>query len=281
MASNVFDLLIKVIETVSHLAPINGIGSDKARKYKSLKDYVDFLEYLIDNDKNNFCLLPQVCMRLHKSKEYNKLRVKQLTLNCTYDFHNIVRENVQSASEIEFCDTMEYQMEIENNDSIPETYTLYRGNTYSDGTSPEIWERLGNREYGEIPLDEREKYVNKYKWPLPQSDIPRSGSFPLAFKFVYHEKNHADAKDVIIFYPIQFAEKIEKVRFNISIKHPTEVMEKADLYQIKRLAGGFDRMPLRKCKSEKNHVVFEIEPKCDICEAYYIEVHWKLSLCGQ
>lgn len=255
-------------------------------KYIKTKNFISFLEYLYDNPDHNFNLLPKRILMIHKHNDYNKFSANTLDVNYEYDFSKIDFDEIEPDSHVLIKDTIEYNM-ISENRSIPEKFVDARGNMYSIDPSVELYQKHGvQKTYERVPIPYygQEIYTNvttqRYSWKLLQSNISNGNSFPLSFKYIYQEKIRASSSDTIILYPIQYANRIKKLTISIKFKSDNVLITKADFYQINKHNRKFDRTAIKEYSMEtisNNQVSFNVEPKCNLYEAYYIELHWELK----
>lgn len=253
------------------------------------ENFIDFIGYLFDNPEHRFNLLPKVCLMLYRTDDYNKLNIKVFDVSFEYDFEKINRHGLCPNSIIEYKDTMEYSMSVKN-ESIPEEYILYHGNTSAKKSSnyrpsAKISQKHGcMTNYIGVPKPEEKENTSfatrRYSWKIEKENITQADSFPLAFKIVYDETAKADASDTLVFYPIQYAKSIEQLRFHVKFNHSDAILVSANCYQIKNTSKGFRQVPIECYSAEdinKNVVSFSVKPECSLCEVFYITVKWKLS----
>jgi len=250
------------------------------KKYKERLEFAEFTEFLTDNPKHNFNLLPKICLALHKNKDTNNLHVRELSVKYTSDFSDIDTSKLTKDEFITYSDTIAYELQAENK-NLPKKYVFYRGNMYSRG-NPKIEQRSGDREgYEGVPHPEHrnatrvDSSVVCYEWFL-QPYNTKYASFPISFKFQYEEKTRPSVYENIIIYPRQFAKRVDRINFEMEFTgiEGNEVIKQAELFQIFKGNNGFEYTTVQDLKFSENKVKTKIEIPIDAkeYEAYHIKI---------
>lgn len=250
-------------------------------KYIDRRDFLDFIEHLFQNNTHNFNLLPKICLALDKSKEINQLHVREMTVKYTYDMSKIDFSILSPETFVGYTDTIEYTLNVENK-KLPTEFICYRGNMYADDYI-DIKQKHGSQvEYEKVPVprytDETKtsSIVQRYCWQLKNEYITRSRLLPISIKIKYHEKARANSNDTIILYPKQYAQKIEKINFEINFNCEKNIIERIELFKIWKDNKILKNTPITGINMLNNKATISLHPDSTKYEAYYFRVYWKL-----
>lgn len=252
------------------------------RRYVERCNFIKFIEYLFDNSTHNFNLLPKICLALDKYKEKNNLKVRELAVKYTYDMSKINLSSISKNSVIKYTDIIEYSF-LFKNENIPNEFVCYLGNMYTDNDMPEISQKHGIQEIYEAvppPRYTDETYVSsiiqRYCWQLKKENITNSKQFPLSFKLKCQETTRENSSDTIIFYPKQYAKKIEKIKFDILFVCDKQILNKVQLFKVWKDGKEFKHTPISETSPINNTFSVAIESDSSKYEAYYFRVYWKI-----
>ncbi len=250
--------------------------------YTERKVFIDFISYLFSNNVQSSNVLPKVCLKLDKTKEYNELEVNRFVVKYKYDFSKISYQNLSQDSRIEYFDTIEYDI-VAKNKNIPKEFAFHLGNEYAVDEKITIMQKHGGQTNYELvppPRFENENYVNaavqKYSWQIKRENITTSSTFPISFLFKYYESSRANSSDIIELYPKQYAKSIDTLTFEININCNKNVLADVKVYKVWRDKKTFKHTTISGVQISGNNAKIDIEPDCDKYEAYYLKVYWKL-----
>lgn len=251
-------------------------------RYIERCNFIKFIEYLFDNPTHNFNLLPKICLELDKYKEVNNLKVISLTVRYTYDMSELDFSSITKNSEINYTDVIEYDFTAEN-EKIPSEFVCYLGNMYAENCTSEISQKHGiQNEYELVPPPRYtdEIYVNsaiqKYSWQFKKENITKGNQFPFSFKLKCQEKTKENSSDTIIFYPKQYAKRLEKVKFDISFVSDKKILNKVQLFKVWKDGKDFKHTPISESLPVDNNFSVTIQPDSVKYEAYYFRIYWRI-----
>lgn len=242
----------------------------------SKEKYIRFVDFLFDNEKHNFNLLPKMRMYLNKEKICNKINVKLVEI--TYDIKH--KQSTQS-SLLGDVDIL-YKIEIENK-SIPNTYYFITGNDYSN-KAPEIYYKYGSMtKYSRISPEEKncalyyKNVVRKFNFYLDENYITNANSFNIEIKVHYENSFEFEHNylDTIICLPKIFGDSVEKMKYIINLHgFPSKNDFYFFTYSIcgNKLKYNINDIPNRCDKMNESFIV-EFNPKSTRDEkAYYFRI---------
>lgn len=250
-------------------------------RYKERVEFIEFIEYLFDNNTHKFTLLPKICLALDKERENSSLDVREMNVKYTYDMSevNLVPGDVNK--KIEYLDKIEYTLNVVRK-KLPKEFCCYLGNMYSIDTNAKISQKHGTQtEYEVVPTpryrDETytDSIVQRYSWELRKENITNESTIPISFLLEYKEKARAQSNDTIIIYPRQYAKEIEKIKFEIKFLGNAIALKKVELYKIHKDGKKFKQTPISVAPIKESTVEFEIKPESKKYEAYYFRVFWE------
>lgn len=255
---------------------------------KERKEFIDFVECLVGNERyGGFTLLPKICLAFDQSGEKRTLCAKELSINCTFDMSNVQLAGLKEDSEIAYDDTVEYIFKMENK-NVPEEFACYLGNMYADRNFVELSQKHGTQEQYECvpPLpysvdDAQENLaIRRYSWKLNRECITHGTELPISFRIKQGSAGKAKSESRIIFYPKQYAKRIDKVEVNIRFICNCAALKKLELFKVGRDARGYKHVPfaqinVKSGESEINGI--KIYPDAAKNEVYYLKVYWDLT----
>lgn len=261
---------------------------------KERKDFIDFVECLVGNAHyGGFSLLPKICLAFDKSGEKRTLCAKEMSINCTFDMSKVPRVGLKEDSEIAYDDTVEYIFKMENK-NVPEEFACYLGNMYADRNSVELSQKHGAQEqYERVPPlpysadDAQENLaIRRYSWKLNKECITYSAELPISFQIKHASVGKAKSESRIIFYPKQYARRIDEVIVNIRFICDCAALRKVELFKVGKDDWGYKHIHIaqREAKREENEIKgIKIYPDVTKNEVYYLKVHWDLTsgICTQ
>lgn len=247
--------------------------------YRNRCNFINFVEYLFEQ---NFNLLPKICLALDKSKETNNLHVRELQIKYTYNMQKIDLESLNKDTPIEYTDTIEYKLQVENV-NLPKEYVFYSGNMYAKNSDLELEQKHGVQAcYDKVPNPRymaetrSDSLVQRYCWQLKEENITRRGAPTIEFRLNCIEKTRANSRDTIIIYPQQLAKRVEKIVLNIDFMCNKNILKKIELYKIRMDGKGFKNIPISTLAIKNNAASVEIQVDSAKYEAYYAKVYWEL-----
>lgn len=249
------------------------------------KSFLKFIAFLYDNPHNRFNILPKICIATNQSKANRSLHIRSMEIEYEFDFSSLTDKMLSANSTINYQSTISYRLKCESQ-NLPESYTIFRGNMNSMG-SPVLFQKHGSQEsYREIScstvedLWQSSSSVNEYTWDL-LSKSPSPGLFPINFKFLYNQEAMAASDDYIIFYPSQFASKVDAASITLSFLSDHTVLQNAELFRIAIHTTPMPNTPfhssIEKKRATNNQITFHISPKSTTTEAFYIKLHFDAS----
>lgn len=250
--------------------------------YIERKTFIEFIEYLFSNNIQSSNVLPKVCLKLDKTKEYNNLEINKFVVKYTYDFSKIDCGDLSPNSRIEYIDSIEYKITAKNK-HIPQEFAFHLGNESAVDEKVKIMQKHGSQaNYEEVPPPryENDEYISasaqKYCWQIKQEHITNSNIFPIQFLIEYNENSKANSSDVIELYPKQYAKSINELIFQVDICCSKNVLADVKVFKVWKDKKTFKHTPISGVKKSNNTASITIEPNCDKYEAYYLKVYWKL-----
>lgn len=200
-----------------------------------------------------------------------------MIIKYTYDMSKINTEGLSENDSVKYLDTIEYILQAENK-NLPKEFVCYRGNMYADDLT-EVEQKHGSQlTYETVPLprntdETRSKsLVQRYCWQLKNEYITNSLLFPIFLRFKYIEKTRANSNDTLLFYPRQYASKIEIVDFDINFISNKNVLKKVELFKVWKDGDKFKHTPISGVNLSDNKASIQIQPDTTKYEAYYFRV---------
>lgn len=250
-------------------------------RYKERCNLINYVEYLLFSTSRGFNLLPQICLALDKTKEYNPLIVRDMKIEYICDLSDVDTAKVKADTLIDYRDIVEYTLTAENND-LPKEFVCYSVNAYAKDMVLLEQKHGIQTDYKRVPPSQpNEKIsesatVQRHCWQLNRSCIADGTTVPISFRRTYTEKLPANSKSTTILYPIQYAKKIENISFQIRYKSHKTVLNQVNAYKIWKDGETFKQTPVPDVRIRGNKATIDIKPECTKYEAYYLEIWHKL-----
>lgn len=248
-------------------------------KHYKVLDYVKFIEYLMNNEKHNFVLLPKIKMYIHNYKISNYIKIKNL--NIEYDITYNKPSEEENEDLILGDMLIKYDIFIENK-NIPNDFNFVSGNDYSN-FSPNVKYRYGSRNDYQ-PMSENHELVapywrgslKHYSFGFERRFIPQEGDLKVEIivscdkAFIFR----TIPRDTIICLPEIFSKSIERIDYKINLKDFDDKKFYCDAYQIYSEKRKYTTRQLG-CEKEPNNqsfssVLFPNKIKSE--KAYYFRV---------
>lgn len=249
---------------------------------KKKKDFVDFVEHLFNNTVYKFTLLPKICLAFDKSKERCTLSAKSLQIKYTCDMSKVHLSGLDKDTEITYEDIVEYSFVVENKD-IPEEFVCYLGNMYANDPV-EISQRHGcQSEYELVPVlhnpDEERvaSTVRRYSWQIKKKCITHDLEFPISFRMKYEGHGKAKAWSTFVFYPKQYAKRIDQVNFVVDFLCVKKVLQKVELIKVCKVDNEYKHIPIPGVILSGNTAQIALNPNATKYEVYYLKIYWDVS----
>lgn len=262
------------------LAAILTTGLYFVRKEKQQREFRNFTSYLFNNA---FDILPKICIALDSSGRTNKLNVSELDITYTYDLRGYEKRQLAATDQIEFPCTMEYVLKAENK-KIPAQFYHYRGNMNAVGEMT-LEQRHGSQaEYTAVspkdkPVESLQKNsaVQEFCWLLRKENNDGLNPYVIRFRCGYMQTSTASYHDSIIFYPLQYAEKIGTVNYTFRFLGKPHMIRRVQLYKIFSDGGNISFTPVTELTPQGNSCELRIGPDCVKCEAYQIRLEYSAA----
>ena len=248
-------------------------------KHRKLLRYVKFIEYLMNNDKHNFVLLPKIKMYIHRNKIINKMKIKKLDVTYNITRHSI---NPDQNDDLLLGDmVIKYEMLIENK-CIPNEFNFVSGNDYSN-LSPELRYRYGSRPDFQDMGDNCELVapywrgsLKRYSFRLERQFLSQEGDLIIEIEVSCKKAFVFDTipRDTIICLPEVFSNNIDSINYYINLIDFEGINFYCDAYQINAEKGEFTTQKIG-CKKQKGKNSFEsyfYPNKLKGEKAYYLRV---------
>lgn len=242
----------------------------------SKEKYIRFVDFLFDNEKHNFNLLPKMRMYLNKEKIYNRVKVK--SVDVTYNITHTESEKSNSMGNAEIL----YTIAIENK-SIPKEYYFITGNDYSDEV-PQIFYKYGIMdEYSTVSPEERNcafyyrNVVRKVNFNLDKKLIPQKDTLEIKIKVCYKNSFEFEHNylDTIICLPRIFGDYVKQMRYTINLyKFQNDIAFHFFTYSIlgNKLKYSISVIP-NTCTKDNESYSVEFYPESTLDEkAYYFRI---------
>lgn len=181
--------------------------------------YIRFVEFLFENKKHNFNLLPKMRMYLRKEKMCNKLDV--YSLEVTYN----VKHKKSSESSLLGDAEIIYNLRAYNK-SLPDSYKLIIGNDYSN-KMPHFFYKYGDiKDYMKCSPEEKncslyyKNVVRELSFKLDKSHITQSKFLDISFKLYYENSFEFEHNnfDTIICLPKIYGDSINCMKYVINLE---------------------------------------------------------------
>jgi len=189
--------------------------------YLKKTDYLEFIEYLFNNDIHSFTLLPKLSLYLDQNGKTNKFHVKKLSVHYKVDAKPYKDGDNPYLGDM----VAVFEYEIDKKKEIPQYYCICIGNDYA--TTPPIVElKYGiQTEYRPQEADElpRDVYIRSRVrcWHIKLEDNFITGKDILNLSLRISYKRGFDfalgTPDIIIFPPKAHAEHIDEAEYNIEL----------------------------------------------------------------
>lgn len=201
--------------------PLTAIGFTWLR-YRRLREYILFIEFLNDNPSHIFRTLPLLRMYIHKHKRINNVYIPRA--NVYYDIRPCKDERYDKDNNLLGDCSIEYEFCVHNN-RLPKNFYFMVANDYSNNNS-KIECRIGTQG-NQCVIDSKSMDVhpnwggrmNLVSISLDNSLIPQSKEFTIYIRvetkkmFVFRK----DSRDTIICLPLQYGRTIDQVNFRIDV----------------------------------------------------------------
>ncbi len=180
--------------------------------------YIRFVEFLFENTKHNFILLPKMRMYLRKEKMRNKLKI------CSMEVKYNVKHKESTESSLLGDAEIIYNLKVYNK-SIPKSYKLIIGNDYSD-KMPQFYYKYGDIEdYLKGSPEEKncapyyKNVVRELGFTLEKNHITQSEWLEISFKLFYENSFEFEHNyfDTIICLPKIYGDSIEYMKYDINL----------------------------------------------------------------
>jgi hypothetical protein len=248
------------------------------------REFIAFIQYLLDNPDQPFNLLPKICLLVDKENRLNNLHIRDMSINCTCDMNNVDILKTPESEDIEYISTVEYNFEAEYK-SLPSSIVWCSGHMRAD-SNPVVKYIYGNMkepETIEYPKDGDKKRIHMdaclHEFPLDHDYIPENKPLSISLILEHRAKSKTASSNNVIFYPYQFASKIEKVNFNVKFRYTGNVMMEIESYEIKKEERGFKQNLIKLIPSDgiiDNKVSIPKHIGDTKHKAYYVNYTWKL-----
>lgn len=242
----------------------------------SKERYIKFVDFLFDNEKHNFNLLPKMRMYLNNKKKFNKLDIRQVKVR-----YEIKHKQSTESSLLGDVDIL-YKIEIKNK-AIPNTYFFITGNDYSNKV-PRILYKYGTMDsYSEISPEEKscaiyyKNVVRDICFNIDKKYITQSGNLKIELKVCYENSFEFEHNymDTIICLPKIFGDNVENMKYDICLQgFPNDIDFYFFTYIIcaNKLKFGINNIP-NVCNEKNKHFSVEFSPKSTRKEqAYYFRI---------
>lgn len=190
------------------------------KKYILLKEYVDFVEFLMNNNEHKFVLLPKIRMYLHSEKINNKVDIRDLKI-----MYNIKPSDRQEIGKLYGDAEIIYDFTIKNN-HLPQNYDFIYSNDYSNNEINLGYKFNEHEEYTHAESNS-EKIAPYWKgrmrhdiFYLDRTKIPLSNIFHMYVKvncsrlFEFEELG----RDTIVSLPKVFSDHIDNITYIINLE---------------------------------------------------------------
>lgn len=190
------------------------------KQKNDLTDYVNFIEFLMHNNRHCFVILPKIRMYIHSKRLTNDVKVKLLRI--TYDI-------TKNAEHEELGDMIiNYDLDIANNNNIPNQFHFVYGTDYSKCT-PIVKYNYGNdsvEPYYTATKENEEKvapywlgFLRHYKLGIDHNKISQSDTLKLRIGLECKEAfDFSIKRDTIICLPDMFSKDVEKIEYQINLR---------------------------------------------------------------
>ena len=184
--------------------------------------YLQFIEYLFNNENNPFILMPRISLYMRQKKIQNKIHVEKMEVIYNID----AEEYRESKNPLKADVTQVFRLTIRNK-SLPKAYNLCIGNAEVK-TPPNIRIKYGmQKRYNKINEMKNNRdefdtaFVRYYRWNLNPAYIPNQNTLPLILKLRYKGSFDFSKKDphIVIFYPKAYANRIDNVKYTFNFKN--------------------------------------------------------------
>lgn len=190
------------------------------KKYILLKEYVDFIEFLMNNNVHKFVILPKIRMYLHSEKINNKIYIQDLTIT-----YNINPSDKQVEGKLFGDAEILYEFAIINN-NLPQNYNFIYSNDYSNNNI-NLGYKFNKNESYTLAESKTEQIAPYWKgrmrhdtFALDRSKIPQSNIFNMYVKvdcsrlFEFEELG----RDTIVSLPKVFSDNIDSIKYIINLE---------------------------------------------------------------
>ncbi len=250
-------------------------------KLKERLSFIEFIEHLFNNTTHNFTLLPKICLALDKSKEKSNLCARDLLIKYTCDMSNVKLNGLKEDSVISYDDIVEYSFTVENK-KIPEEFVCYLGNMYADDPV-EISQKHGSQETFEIVPPPRytdetrvASVVQRYSWQIKKDCVTHGKELPITFRMKYDGSGKPKEWCTFIFYPKQYARRIDNVTFEVDYICSKKVLQRVELFKVCKDNKVYKHIPISGVIMSENNAQISVHPDATQNEAYYLRVYWDL-----
>ena len=207
------------------LIPITAIGF-MLLNYQNIerKEYVQFIEYLIDNEKHNFRVLPLLRMYIHKNNYVNKVTIDQANIKCTIKPSSEMQNNQSDVLHGDY--TLEYNFAIVNK-NLPKIFHFISANDYSND-NPEIKYRFNNSG-NYIVASSKPNKVNHHGGGIMKHALISFDNAPIQNKRMINLEIVVNVKrafafsksdrDTIICLPCSYSSNVNQIEYTIDVSN--------------------------------------------------------------
>jgi hypothetical protein len=255
------------------------------KKYDERTEFIAYINFLFNNEKNKFNLLPKIDLVIDKSEEINVLYINQLSAKYIYDMSKIDTTKISQKEKLEYDSVIEYEINAKNED-LPVKYIYYRGNM-SAKEDPKAEQKYGTMAsfrgikqslVYHLDLVDDVK-VERYEWLLENKNIRKDSDipFPLSFRFKYKDFKLPNSEGHIVLNPNHFAVHVEKINVEIEFISTKQILKRAELNKVWKHNDRFEYMHIDfKDAPETNTIIFDIPRDIINDKVYHIRIFWEL-----
>lgn len=183
--------------------------------YIKIRKYINFVEFLFNNKKHRFTLLPKLRIYIESTKNKNKVHVTNLNIKYSITKNKNFSDNIGDLR-------IEYDMQIENK-HLPKQYYVIFGNDYAEN-KPKIEYSLCNRPLVSVTFHETKHasyergLVNEAVINFDNDNFPKS---EISLKIIHNYINSFNFSetetDTLILLPLLYGNKIDHINYEINL----------------------------------------------------------------
>lgn len=230
--------------------------------YKKNYDYINFIEYLCNNNRHRFNLLPRFRIYMHQHKILNKIHVRSLDITYQIDGKKYQNEKEPLYGDV----TITYKYEIEKT-STSEFIWIY-GNDYAEDP-PLINVKYGSmKEYMQIGAEPcscppyMKSVVRCTKIEFLKDYKTEGKIWPMEIKVFYKKAFDFENLDLdtIICLPMLYGNKIDQMDYHIQLHNYSEAVKFYFFpYKIIKKGKGYDCPIQTYERKEGRHTQFDVK----------------------